>query len=103
MTGHGCPSIIFSFEVTGSGAGLDSSVFSYNSATLEFDVLTLDAGKIASYPITLKANLDGYSNFDTLDFTVDIIDACMAGTFDMSPMTDFGPQINYSIFKSVNT
>ena len=33
---------------------------------------------------------------------MDIVDACMAGTFDLSSVTQFGPVINYSIYKTAD-
>ena len=30
---------------------------------------------------------------------MDIVDACMTGTFDLSSVTQFGPVINYNIYK----
>ena len=60
----------------------------------------MDNSKIMTYNLDLRAMLSGYSvPGPSLLFFVTIIDACMSGTFDLSPVTQFGPVVNYSIYK----
>ena len=63
---------------------MDGTIFTYEFDTpLEFEVATTDLSKAGTYPLTLIANINGYTNIATLLFEVILINPCLAGSFNI--------------------
>ena len=84
ITGVTCPPIVFSFKYQ-NGATMDSAVFTYTPATLEFDIFyDTDMSKVGVYSMRLIANFATYTNNDKLDFTVTLNDLCITSTLTIA-------------------
>ena len=67
----------------------------------------MDLAKAAAYPLRLKVRYDGdaghYTNFGTLDFTVTLVDPCIAATLTVNAAILTSTSIAYSVYTTADS
>ena len=85
-----CPDIVFDVVMQVDGSAIDSSVFTYTGATQMLSTHNTDLSLNGDvHDMQIQAQYDGaiYSTF-TLDFSVELIDRCVAPSITVPPQTD---------------
>ena len=86
-----------------NGSALDSTVFTFTSATSTFEIESSDTAKVANYNLKVTAKYTGasYINIAELAFIASVEDACMIATLTIDP-TIIPTVINFSIYEAAD-
>ena len=96
-----CPAYLFTFTDQ-SNAAIDGTVFTYDEPNLEFETASTNMTKAAVYPLRLSVRYDGdtahYTVFGQKDFTITLVDPCIAATLTVNAANLTSTSITYSIY-----
>ena len=101
MASEGCPSIELEF-LYDDGNPLDLTIFTYDESNLDFKIKNADLStSTGPNSIDLIARVEGFpTTAQTLNFNVDIVNACSIDPLDLSLITEFDAVIEYSIYEA---
>ena len=102
LVSNSCPTIKLEF-LYDDGNALNLTIFTYDEPNLDFKIENADlTTSTGPNSIDLIAKVDGFpTTAQTLNFNVDIVNACSIDPLDLSLVTEFDAVIEYSIYEAV--
>ena len=101
-----CPAYLFTFTDQ-SNAAIDETVFTYDEPNLELEISSVDLAKAAAYPLRLSVRYDGdashYTVFGQKEFTVTLIDPCVAATLTVNAAILTSTSIEYTLYATADS
>ena len=101
-----CPAYLFTFTDQ-SNAAIDGAIFTYDEPNLEFETASTDLAKAAAYPLRLSVRYDGdaahYTTFGQKDFTITLVDPCIAATLTVNAAILTSTSITYALYNPADS